>query len=85
VGAVTIAVIAQRALIAVAPVKALEACGGALVGVYRGREIILAHRGRQRSYLSVACATPIGFTVATFPFARVSVLESVRPSAKATG
>ena len=31
------------------------------------------YRGRQRSYLSAACAAPSGFTVATFPFARASM------------
>jgi hypothetical protein len=31
------------------------------------------YRGRQRSYLSAACAAPSGFTVATFPFAHASM------------
>jgi hypothetical protein len=31
------------------------------------------YRGRQRSYLSAACAAPSGFTIATFPFARASM------------
>lgn len=31
------------------------------------------YRGRQRSYLSAACAAPAGFSVALFPFARASM------------
>jgi hypothetical protein len=31
------------------------------------------HRGRVHSYLSAACAAPSGFTVAVFPFVRVSM------------
>jgi hypothetical protein len=31
------------------------------------------YRGRQRSYLSAACAAPAGFSAAVFPFARASM------------
>jgi hypothetical protein len=30
--------------------------------------------GRRRSYISAACAAPVGFSIATFPFARTSMV-----------
>jgi hypothetical protein len=46
---------------------------GYVVGIALRLHRLYAYRGRQRSYLSAACAAPAGFTVATFPFARASM------------
>lgn len=46
---------------------------GYVVGIYLRLHRNYFFRGRQRSYLSAACAAPAGFPGAIFPFARASM------------
>jgi len=46
---------------------------GYLKSIFLQLERRYLFHGRQRSYLSAACAAPAGFTAATFPFAKASM------------